>query len=318
MKKRPSPPHRDLDALLGGVSPEEAARLREVWDLAGNREPTPFPNAEEVEQALQRFEQNQKRTDRTPQRRTPRPVWQTLRRGWPVVAVLLLLCAIGVFWWTQPLERMARPGERLTVTLPDGSQVELNSGSRLRYDRQFGAIRSVMLEGEAFFDVVEDARPFTVETFNAQVRVLGTRFAVRAWPEEMESATIVALESGRVQLAATGRAEQTVVMAPGETRRVRSELNASPPVLADLSVEEATAWREGELLFKGQFLGVVVEDIERRFDVRIQVQSPELRRQRVHLSLPGAERAQVVIHDLAEALDLRYRERSNGYELYEE
>ena len=74
------------------------------------------------------------------------------------------------------------PGQITTITLPDGTVVNLNADSRIEYPAVFyGDERRVRLEGEAIFDVVHDEeKPFVVETFRYDIKVLGTKFDVTA------------------------------------------------------------------------------------------------------------------------------------------
>lgn len=73
-------------------------------------------------------------------------------------------------------------GQRLKLTLPDGTGVQLNSGSVIEYPSVFGKdVRRIRLSGEAMFDVTHnEEQPFVVETFASDIRVLGTRFNVVA------------------------------------------------------------------------------------------------------------------------------------------
>jgi ferric-dicitrate binding protein FerR (iron transport regulator) len=77
------------------------------------------------------------------------------------------------------------PGQRATLTLPDGTSVEMNSGSTLEYPAIFArGERRVRINGEAMFDVVSDSgKPFYVETFAYDVKVQGTRFNVEAYED---------------------------------------------------------------------------------------------------------------------------------------
>jgi ferric-dicitrate binding protein FerR (iron transport regulator) len=80
----------------------------------------------------------------------------------------------------------AKKGSKTRSILPDGTTVMLNAGSKLSYDEDFrGSIRNVTLEGEAFFDVIKDAkRPFIVHTSGIDIKVLGTAFYVKSYPED--------------------------------------------------------------------------------------------------------------------------------------
>lgn len=324
--KDPTRHHPDLDALLRRVPPEEAARLREVWTLARVEEPpegAEMPDAEAAFERLQAAMQPPRngaphptvRATRTPQR-PPRKS----RVGWTVgvsLGALVIAGLLGVFWWMQPVTQTAPPGQRLALTLPDGSHVELNSGSTVRYARRFGAERRVALRGEAFFEVKPEAAPFVVETDDAEVRVLGTRFNVRAWGGRLEPGTTVALETGALRLVPTGEGGGAVTLAPGETARVSGDaaMRLDGP---NLSVEEATAWRRGDFIFKDHFFGVVLDEVERRFAVEIVVEPEALRQRRFNLALRQPPNAEAVVKDLAAAVGLRYHETSNGFALSQE
>ena len=311
----------DLDRVLADEPRREADRLREVWERAENTDAADFPTPE----ALERVWQSLDAFAATPENRAPRvdragssKLRRVVLRPWmAAVATLLVGASIGVMvLWTRPVVKTAGPGQRLAVTLPDGSRVELNSGTTVRYARPFGQERIVQLDGEAFFDVVEEARPFIVNTFNAKVEVLGTTFNVRAWRESIDPATTVTLESGRVALAPAGRPDQGVELVPGQTRRVAAAVDEpSPPDTA--TVAWVTAWRDGDLVFKDQWLGVILEDVERRFGIDLALESATLGRKRYTYALrnPAAD-AESVIRDVCGAMGLNYRETAIGYELY--
>lgn len=313
----------DLDALLEELPPEQAKRLREVWELAGEAEPTGDLASVNTEDALlgvlERGEppstDNRKREGRSPQARER--FTARLTRSWPTItSALALFLAVGLIWnwWQQPITRSAPLGERLALTLPDGSEVELNSGSSICYASAFGEVRAVRLEGEAFFDVSAGSRPFVVRTFNADVRALGTSFNVAAWPDGRARSTFVTLVEGQVELSARTRS-RTATLSPGETRQVRTGQSDSIPSV-DVSVEDATAWRRGDLIVKDRPLGEVFREVERRFAVELTVRPSSLGQQRINLALRSPKSGEAVVRDLSRALGLRYRETSNGFELY--
>lgn len=104
--------------------------------------------------------------------------------------------------------------ERATVILPDGTEVTMNSDSRLSYSPYFtnDSIRSVTLSGEAYFNVSKDAsHPFVVSIENLKVRVLGTSFNVKGRQDDSE--VKVALIDGSVELVSPDR---HVVLKPKE------------------------------------------------------------------------------------------------------
>lgn len=103
-----------------------------------------------------------------------------------------------------PLHELATGvGERMRITLADGTGIVLGPATRLWFPEHFGAEREVRLEGEAVFDVATDSvRSFRVLTDAAVTRVLGTRFGVRAYPEDEYVEVVVA--EGRVAVAPAG------------------------------------------------------------------------------------------------------------------
>lgn len=314
------PDHPDLDALLRQAAPDEADRLREVWRLAGPDEPTAFPGPYAADDALRRL--RRATTDRLPG--SGRPARAPSRAARPrrrrsrallMAAAAVVAVLVGVAWWMQPVTQTAPLGQRLAVELPDGSRAELNSGTALRYARRLGAARRVVLIGEAFFDVAKDAeRPFIVETHDAAVQVLGTRFGVRAWPGEPEGGTAVAVESGRVRLAPAAAPAQSVTLAAGEAWRIGEAGTAEvgpPPA----TVGDAIAWRRGDLVFRDRPLAVILADIERRFAVQVMVDPATIRQRRFSVELRQPPSAEAVVRDLAGALGLHYRETADGYAL---
>lgn len=109
----------------------------------------------------------------------------------------IAIFTIGWFWINrQPVALsvketiqdpiIANKGSRSRSLLPDGTTVWLNAGSKLHYENDFnGPTREVRLEGEAFFDVVKQPdRPFIVHTSGIDIRVLGTAFNVKSYPED--------------------------------------------------------------------------------------------------------------------------------------
>jgi ferric-dicitrate binding protein FerR (iron transport regulator) len=144
------------------------------------------------------------------------------RKIWYAAAAVLLLGVLipGAYFYLKPkteqiavqyVEEFTRRGEIKTVFLPDQTKVTLNADSRLTYPEVFTGERSVELCGEALFDVVSDGdRPFTVNTTDMKVSVLGTVFNVKAYAND-EFLT-VSVASGKVEV------EQSVV----ETRYAAS------------------------------------------------------------------------------------------------
>ena len=129
-----------------------------------------------------------------------------------ILSSFIIILVTGWFWLsnrpTAAIDKkteqdpiVANNGSRSRSLLPDGTTVWLNAGSKLHYENDFnGATREVRLEGEAFFDVVKQPeRPFIVHTSGIDIRVLGTAFNVKSYPEDKTVETT--LYRGLVQVS---------------------------------------------------------------------------------------------------------------------
>lgn len=156
-----------------------------------------------------------------------------------------------------------RKGE-YNLTLSDGTRVFLNSDSRLTYPVAFGeGRREVVLEGEAYFDVVKDEkRPFVVKTGDLSVRVLGTAFNVKNYPDDLSvEATLV---RGSVKIL---EGDQEMLLEPGEQAR----LDRSSGKMNKMQVNTAlyTSWKDGLFIFERERLEDILTTLARWYDVNI-------------------------------------------------
>ena len=173
----------------------DAAELSNVWDLLSEAAPEAASSSrvdEEWDRLSSRIDREAASETSAVPRVVGRPTWLRLAAS---IAVFFV-GGVGA-WNAVPASVEAGPGDRIEVVLPGGSRVDLNAGSTLRWARGFSWLpgfdrseRVVRLDGEAFFDVARDGRPFRVETSDAQVAVLGTRFNVRSRPGEGTSVTV--------------------------------------------------------------------------------------------------------------------------------
>lgn len=159
-------------------------------------------------------------------------------------------------------------GERMQVLFQDGSKVHLNSGSRIRYPKKFGlSERKVYLEGEAWFEVAKNKnRPFIVDLSYMDIKVLGTTFDVKAYPEE--EAIFVALETGSIELKS--RSFKSYQLRPGE-KAVYNKASGRCEVLRSHDVKMYSAWRRNVLVFKSAPLSDVMKTLARTYDISFDV-----------------------------------------------
>jgi transmembrane sensor len=149
-----------------------------------------------------------------------------------------------------------RAGEMRTIRLSDGSRVTLNTASAIDTDITPTRRGMRLLRGEAYFEVAKNpAKPFTVDTGSASVRVLGTKFNVRMDDEQ----NIVSVTEGRVRTASTARPESAIVLTAGQEALVGRngvQLRAANSFLSG-------AWRQHEIAFQQTPLRAVVQELNR-------------------------------------------------------
>ena len=161
--------------------------------------------------------------------------------------------------------------KNIEVLLADGSTVYLNRDSRLTYPKSFrGESRRVSLSGEAYFDIAPDKEhPFIIDAGKASVKVLGTSFNVIT--ENADSEVEVFVASGKVMVTSED-GEQSITLEPEYIGRV-SDSNASRALNTNVNY---LAWHTDMLIYEGERLGVVFEDLKRAYGIDIKVADPEI------------------------------------------
>lgn len=212
-----------------------------------------------------------------------------------------------------PVEKASHPvtvvvplGAKSNITLPDGSSVWLNAGTTLSYDADFGkSERRLLLTGEGYFDVARDkSHPFVVQTSGMVVRALGTRFNVKAYPDEKTiSAT---LEEGiiDVMVVEEGKEKQPILLRPKEKvvffKKVHEDdlYNANidevapqsvtaanlqqmkkkdTNVLTNVNTELYTSWKDARWIISAEQLGTLATALERKYNLKFVFEDPELK-----------------------------------------
>lgn len=197
----------------------------------------------------------------------------------PVLAVLFYMLADRqafqssfVEQSTDSLEVIAPIGSRTTVYLSDGSVVDLNYGSTLKYPQTFsGQIREVRLSGEGFFKVAHNPeKPFIVKTNDLNVKAVGTSFNVSAYSGAKNIATT--LVDGKVILSANtknGTVKTLGAMLPGQ--HVKYNNLSCTTSCTTGNIEKYIAWKDGKLVFEDASIEEVAEKLSRMFNVQIDV-----------------------------------------------
>ncbi len=199
------------------------------------------------------------------------PAMRPVRRRsgvWRVAAVVAVVAFGTVLAYLARRDagfETVRTAEARTLQLPDGSTAELAAHTTLLVAEDADVRRARLLAGQALFAVRHDAaRPFTVETPNATVTVLGTTFNVAV----DDAATDVVLVEGTVALASRGGDAEAVRLAPGQRSRVVALDAPTAPAPAD--VNAALAWT-GDLFLRDEPMGRVAERLAATFGAPVEV-----------------------------------------------
>lgn len=168
----------------------------------------------------------------------------------------------------QYLSVAAPAGQRIDITLQDGTVVCLNSGAKLEYPVRFNKNRRVKLSGEAMFNVEHDAtHPFIVETFACDVEVLGTKFNVTANEQTHDFAT--ALLRGKVKVTNKLACDDQIILDPNE----KVCLNGNRLVLTKIENTDDYLWTEGILNLVGHSFIDIIAKMGKTYGVKIEVET---------------------------------------------
>jgi transmembrane sensor len=194
----------------------------------------------------------------------------TFMRIAAVALILLSLGTVAVYMnnsglLSKKIAVIAGNGQKnIEISLPDGSKVYLNRNSELSYRKNFGKQgRDVKLTGEAYFEISPDvSKPFIIDAGKAKVRVVGTSFNVIT--NNRESAVEVFVKTGKVLLS-DNSGSQTIQLDPGFVGTMNSKTSAKT-VNSNLNY---LSWKTGRLVYNGQKLDVVFNDLKRVYNMDI-------------------------------------------------
>jgi len=207
-----------------------------------------------------------------------------------------------------------RPGERATVHLAEGSTMILAPSTSATVSPD-----GIQVTGEAYFTVnAHGNRPFVVHTANATVRVLGTKFSVRQYPEERSSRVVV--EDGRVTLRArelsAGDMLHRNALATLSARMMASVTDSGVAVTDSIVPRDYVEWIHGVLVFNRATLRDVIADLERMYGAKIRVADTTLAQRRMHLDVSVADQPlSLVLDHICDVLDAHYSQDNHTFVL---
>ncbi len=252
------------------------------------------------------------------------------RYWWRAAAMILLLIGMySIYWFFHRPEKQIELVSGSVVlhdTLPDGSEVALNQGSKLIFSEKFSNVgRSVKLSGEAFFEVKRDAaHPFIVNAGPACIRVLGTSFRVKTdapheegtipsgWGDPLRLVELTVVE-GRVMLFTVGKKSgdtAAIILQAGETGILKA--GCEKPEMAVPSVPDEIFWANRSLDFRGTALREVLTLLQKYYPVSISVSDEAILECRLTASFAD-EPVSSILNVIAESFGLSLETRGQNF-----
>lgn len=196
-----------------------------------------------------------------------------------------------------------RRGGEYVLILADGTKVTLNADSRIRYPDHFTENeRRVELYGEAYFEVAKDnTKPFIVSTDTMNIRVLGTSFNVKAYPEERQQATLV---EGNVQITCGNLLKN---IKAGEQVTIKD----NKLLVKNVNVHLYTAWIKQRFVFEDEHLEDVLRKLERWYDIKVIIKDASVKNIRFTGNLPKYENLDKVLKMLELTTNIKFNIEKN-------
>jgi ferric-dicitrate binding protein FerR (iron transport regulator) len=297
----------ELESLLSGRIDNmyPLRELEEMWRSGKTGEPLVSPI--QVQERWQKFKELLPDGNQNDQNTTHQISRFNIftRLPWLAAACILLVGLISFAIWSRDNNDelittvvKAPAGSISEVKLPDGTKVWLNAGSRLTYKKVFGKhFREVTLLGEAYFDVVKDARhPFIVTTSFMRLKVLGTAFNVRSFTNDRTSEA--SLVRGSIEVTLLNNPDKKIILKPSEKITIRNpqtksqnkpaadRLNYDQLPLITLStvhyqqvdsLPDEAKWMENKLVFTSEKFEDLASRMERYFNVTIQFEDESVK-----------------------------------------
>jgi transmembrane sensor len=285
--------------------------IKETWQLTrgiqADFNPDLYSAWKKVDAGIQKFEKESKvKSDDKKQKIWPK-VWRIAAVfiiGFSLFEIYSQFFENRTSYQPQIYTSIDRVGE---VTLPDGSKVWINKGSKLEYPAAFtGDKREVSLSGEAFFEVTKDpSKPFIIKGSKTEVRVLGTSFVYRSFSEEESDILIVS--SGKVSFSERKNISNNVTVESGFS----SSFDSKTRMLNLVKNENKNylSWKTGRLIFENERFERIIFELSRYYDHKFIIEDERMKDTRLTVAFdnqPVREALQI----LELALDKRFVDSS--------
>jgi len=297
-------------------------KIKQLWNSSVPEEPSFLPDKYEE---LNRLKDSINfRTEKAKDQKFSYSLLDSLKFGFvkykyrfSFAFALVMLLSISTWYFiiekntSNQLTEIVTQNKQITQhRLPDSSNVKINSGSILRYQAEFlDSDRKVYLEGEAYFEVEKNHKNFVVETQNARIIVVGTKFNVFS----RNGVTKVVVKEGIVQLDSKLDKKNSVQLTKGNLSSV--EKNNLPTQPEEINTEYMLGWMKGVLVFEKTQLNEIKGELERFYDIKIEISDRVLGNKTITASYDNV-RIVEVISSICIALNVKYKYESGRYKIY--
>jgi ferric-dicitrate binding protein FerR (iron transport regulator) len=287
---------KNKDTLIKSNNQNERTinRLQKIWEIPDAKLPQPDIQ-KAFDSVLQKTEDLQRDTQKTPENviqlhdtisnRTTVRRFMNLKL---MSAAVLLLFAISLIILnnifmtdTNFHEVYVENTDQKTITLDDGTQIILDAGSHLRYENDFNVdTRKVYFDGEGYFNVTaHPKKPFIIQTTDAMITVLGTKFNVNSWSQNNK--IVVFVEEGKVMFCADKlpKSEAHKILTAGQASHLLENGYPSEPRFSDKELH--LSWLNRQKYFDNRPLKDVLFQLERWYDFKFDLPDSSFLQKRV-------------------------------------
>ncbi len=324
------------------ANPENSEKLEEfqrIWDISEQKQNMLdqfFDTDEQWDELQQRLKKEgeipAQQSSSVGSRRRSASIHSMTHKIVRVAAIFLIAGLLAVFAyqnWYQPEPEQKEPAlrevstanaQRVNLTLADGSSVMLNAGSTMKFPNQFSDdVREVFLKGEAYFNVERNAqKPFLIHSRGAVIRVLGTSFTVRSYPENEQVRVVV--QEGKVSFEAANKDQS----ADSITRTMLTANEMGRYLIGSNEIETSEvddmqlylSWRKGYLKFREEPMQNVAAELERRYGVEVKFDDASIS-QRSLTAFLKSRSIKNVLDVISMSLDIEYQLKENTVGFYQ-
>lgn len=239
-------------------------------------------------------------------------------------ASIVVVIALSTLMWYQIQEPFSTlntlgyevencdAGDQKEVLLADGSHIFLNGDSRVKYKKELaGSLRNITLQGEAFFDIERDEqKPFVVYLNDAEVKVLGTSFNIKAYPEDEKVETSVL--TGKVVFnhvhGILKKKRENMFLIPGQKGIINHDSNSFDQLQVDNELD--IAWMKRKLHFINTPLSEITKSLYRMYGVKFKLTDGSLKDLKITASFEN-EKLEEVIKILEMTSEFSYKMETN-------